>query len=398
MFELMFTSFPVIIRYFQLRRRGEAMSVWNMKTAVFLWAMLAGMLFLVIFYFHPKTYAALVPFRTISVVAQTSGPVTEINVRNGQSVKAGDLLFKIEDSAQKAALAEIESQIVILESDIAKAEDTKIVAQAGVDEIVANLVDLRETLSDAQTLLQRGVGTADAVLDAQTGVNAAEAELSAAEAQLDLAQIDLTSGLPAQRKALDNSIQSAKVALGFTEVRSFSDGVVQQLALSVGSPATTLILSPAMVIIPEREEGVATRIVAGFSQTSRTVLHVGMPAEIACNGNANILFENSIMPARIVGFQEAIATGQVKPSGNLIDLSNADQNGTYLAYFELLHPEHQDLILDGSGCIVQTYTNNISGTVGHIIGVTGVIKAVGLRLKVFGAVVAGTGLIGGGGH
>jgi hypothetical protein len=33
MFELMFTSFPVIIRYFQLKRRGEAMTVWNMRTA-----------------------------------------------------------------------------------------------------------------------------------------------------------------------------------------------------------------------------------------------------------------------------------------------------------------------------------------------------------------------------
>ncbi len=41
MLELLFTSFPVIIRYYQLRRRGESMTVWNMRTAVFLWAVLA---------------------------------------------------------------------------------------------------------------------------------------------------------------------------------------------------------------------------------------------------------------------------------------------------------------------------------------------------------------------
>ena len=69
MFELLFTSFPVIIRYFQLKRRGEAMTVWNMKTAVFMWAVLAFSLFLSIFYFHPKTYAGVLPFRTVSVVA-----------------------------------------------------------------------------------------------------------------------------------------------------------------------------------------------------------------------------------------------------------------------------------------------------------------------------------------
>ena len=74
MFEMLFTSFPAIIRYLQLRRRGEAMSLWNMKTALFLWGTLAFSLFLVIFYYHPKTYASIVPFRTISVVAQTTGP------------------------------------------------------------------------------------------------------------------------------------------------------------------------------------------------------------------------------------------------------------------------------------------------------------------------------------
>ena len=46
MFELLLTSFPVIIRYFQLRRRGEALTVWNMKTAVFAWLVMAFFLFL----------------------------------------------------------------------------------------------------------------------------------------------------------------------------------------------------------------------------------------------------------------------------------------------------------------------------------------------------------------
>ncbi len=37
MLELLLTSFPVVIRYFQLKRRGETMTVWNMRSAVFLW-------------------------------------------------------------------------------------------------------------------------------------------------------------------------------------------------------------------------------------------------------------------------------------------------------------------------------------------------------------------------
>ena len=100
MFELLLTSFPVVFRYFQLRRRGEPPSLWNMKAALYVWAVMAFFLFLVIFYFHPKTTAAVVPFRTVSVVAQTAGPVTEIAVSNGQRVSPGDLLFKIENTNQ----------------------------------------------------------------------------------------------------------------------------------------------------------------------------------------------------------------------------------------------------------------------------------------------------------
>lgn len=397
MFELMFTSFPAVIQYFRLRRRGDPISVWTMKTAVFIWAMLAFALFLTIFYFHPKTYAGIVPFRTVSVVAQTSGPVTEIHVVNGQKVKAGDLLFRIEDSAQKAALSAAQAQLEVVAASEAKAIDTKTIAEASVAAAEAELAKLADDLADAQQLLDRGVGTADAVLELQTAVAATEAELSAAKAQLDLSRIDLEEALPAQRKAAEAAVQSAEAALAFTEVRSFTDGTTTQVALGVGSPASTLILSPAMIIIPDRPEDLPVRIAAGFSQVAHTTIYEGMPAEIACESNANLMFVNAVFPAKVVAVQPAVARGQILPSGNLLDLRGASERGTLLVLLELVHEEHEDILLDGTGCIVQAYTNNLEGVFGHIIAATGVVKAAGLRLKVLGSIVSGVGL-GGGGH
>lgn len=51
-----------------------------------------------------------------------------------------------------------------------------------------------------------------------------------------------------------------------------------------------------------------------------------------------------------------------------------------------------------SGCLVQTYSNNHGGFTGHMFKGMGVIKAVGLRLNVWGSLIAGIGLAGGGGH
>ena len=168
--------------------------------------------------------------------------------------------------------------------------------------------------------------------------------------------------------------------------------------MSVGSPASKLILSPAMVIIPDRPEGEPLRITAGFSQVARSTLYEGMPAEIACDSNVNLSFRNAVLPARVVLIQPAIAAGQVVPGGRLHDLNKAAERGSMLVYFELVHPEHEDIMIDGSGCIVQTYTNNLSGVTGHIIAATGVVQAVGLRLKVWGTLISGVGLAGGGGH
>ncbi|MEL6997545.1 MAG: biotin/lipoyl-binding protein [Pseudomonadota bacterium] len=397
MFELLFTSFPVIIRYFQLKRRGEAMTVWNMRTSVFLWAIMAFMLFLVIFYFHPKSYSGLLPFRTISVVAQTSGPVTELDVRNGQRVSAGDLLFRIESSTQEAALTQAQAELAKIDAEETKAADNLKVAQAGTVEADSSLEKLRVDLENARQLLERKVGTEDAVRELFSAVTVAEAGLAAAEARVDLAQSDLNQAIPARRKAAEAAVESARVALEQTEVRSFTDGVVTQLAMSVGSPASKLILSPAMVIIPDRPSDLPLRITAGFTQIARSTLYVGMPAEIACDSNIGLSFRDAVLPAKVIAIQPAIATGQVVPGGRLLEPEKGIARGSLLAYLELVHPEQEAVMLDGSGCIVQTYTSNMPGVTGHIVAATGVVKAVGLRLKVWGALIAGVGL-GGGGH
>lgn len=397
MIELLLTSFPVLIRYIQLRLRGEAMTIWNMKTALYAWACLAFALFVTIFYFHPKSYTGLVPFRTISVVAQANGPVTEVAVENGQAVKAGDLLFRIENSSQTAALTQAKAELAQLDAAEAKAKDALTLAKASVTSANASLAKLQQDLDQAQTLLDRNVGTQDKVRELEAAVISAEATLEAAEAQTDVAETDLSQSIPAQRAVAEAAVQRAQVELDHTEVRAYADGTVTQMAMSVGSPASQLVLRPGMVIIPERGEDAHLRVIAGFPQVARATLYEGMPAEIACESNLNLSNRDAVLPAHIVAIQPAIASGQVTPGGDLLEPSARATRGSILVYFELLHPEHEAIMLDGSGCIIQTYTNRLPGVFGHVISATGVVKAAGLRLKVWGALIAGVGL-GGGGH
>ena len=398
MFELLLTSFPVLIQYFRLKRRGEAISVWNMKTPVFLWLVMAFALFFIVFYYHPKSYSGLLPFRTVSVVAQTAGPVTEVHVTNGQQVTEGDLLFRIEDSAQRAALQEAQANFDAIDAAESKARDSLKLAQASLAEAQANLDQKAQDLETAETLLAKRATTEQSVREQRTAATVAQAQVTAALAQVDVASADLFQSIPAQRKAAAATLHSARVALERTEVRAFGTGTVTQLAMSVGSPASTLILSPAMVIIPEHDPEQPRRVVAGFKQVARNALYVGMPAEVACDSNASMSFTNAIMPARVVDIQPAIATGQIVPGGRLLEPRAVPRRGSILVYLELLHPEHEGLLIDGNGCIVQTYQSDMHGIFGHIVAATGVVKAAGLRIKSWGVLLAGVGLAGGGGH
>ncbi|MEM1145372.1 MAG: hypothetical protein AAGI88_22560 [Pseudomonadota bacterium] len=84
------------------------------------------------------------------------------------------------------------------------------------------------------------------------------------------------------------------------------------------------------------------------------------------------------------------------PNGQLLEARKALERGTVQAFIELEHAEHEALVLDGAGCIVQGYSSDLHGFWGHLIGVTGVVKAGGLRLKVLGTIITGAGLAGGG--
>jgi multidrug resistance efflux pump len=395
MIELLLTSFPAVIQYVRLRRRGEPISVANMKTAVFLWLVMAFALFLTIFYYHPKSYTGLVPYRTISVVAQTGGPVTAVHVRNGQHVEAGDFLFEIENSSQKAAVAQAETAFDSIESSEKKARERVEVAKAGVAQAEAQVAQLSVDLANAEELQRKNVGTADTVRKLQSSLTVAQAALDAAKAQQTLAATELSDVLPAARKSAEAALEAAKVELAKTQVRSFAPGTVTQLALSEGSPATRFVASPAMVIIPDRPQDIPVRVVAGFPQVAYDVLHVGMPAEIACDSNMNLAMDNVYLPVRIAMIQPAIAAGQVTPGASLIELDTRIQRGSVTVFFELENQEQEPFLLDGSGCLVQTYTNNLHGPVGHVIAATGIVKAFLLRTLGWGLLTSGVGLVGG---
>ena len=113
------------------------------------------------------------PVAAVEVKPQMSGLITKVHVKEGQTVRAGDLLFTLDTRADEANVAKLKAQI------------TK-------DE--ALLADAQRQLARARELLSKSFVSQGAVDTAQTNVESQQATLAADKAALAAAQVPLSYG------------------------------------------------------------------------------------------------------------------------------------------------------------------------------------------------------------
>ncbi|GAA4015845.1 HlyD family secretion protein [Sphingomonas swuensis] len=162
-----------------------------------------------------------------SVGAQINGPIVEVLVKEGQQVKAGQLLFRIDPEPYRVALLSAEAQLAQ-----AQLAERQVVTQAqgtgsDISGAQAQLTIDQRALSRQAELLQRGFTTKvrydEALADVERDRTAlADARARAANAQAAIAPSGEQPGEAAARAA----IAKARLDLSRTEVRAPTSGVV----------------------------------------------------------------------------------------------------------------------------------------------------------------------------
>jgi membrane fusion protein (multidrug efflux system) len=181
----------------------------------------------------------------VDVVARISGFINERNFTEGQQVKAGDLLFRIEPDTYKAA----------------------------VDQQTANLAKAKATEVNANLQLQRGQE-----LVRNQNIPQSEVDQRAANAQAAHADV-------MQAQAL---LEQAKINLGYTEIRSPIDGrigianftVGNLVSPSSGTLATIVSQDPIYVTFQASEADVIAykhRIAASADKNPHVTIHIKLP-------------------------------------------------------------------------------------------------------------------------
>ncbi|AML52291.1 HlyD family secretion protein [Falsihalocynthiibacter arcticus] len=394
MFEVIGCSLITILPDYLYRRYGQGKRIGHEITLFSVWyvlrygitacAILTLTLITIIFYYHPSTTNVSSFYRTISILPESNGRVSEIYVTTGQEVKQGDPIFKIDDSTQVAnleaaisAVAEIDAALVLVVSQLAVAEATIAQAKASRDQTANELqrkqdifkrnpdVVTDKELDSLTQLLANKVGAYDAAVANRDGV---------------ITQKELV--LPAQKKSAQSHVVEAQVALDKTLISAGVDATIFQLALQVGDIVNPMF-RPAGIMVPESDnEG---SFIAGFGQISASVIKEGMIAEITC---ASKPF--TVIPMFVSRVQDVIASGQFRPSDRLIDTQDVVRPGTITVELTPLYEGHTDGIISGSNCVANLYSNHhdliASGTLGfgmktyyHVTDALALVHAILLR-------------------
>ena len=387
----LFTVVPDYLfrRYGQGKRIGEEItffSVWyELRWGITGCLMLTVLLITTIFYFHPSTTSAAPLFRTVPILPEGGGRVAAIHVPLSGEVEAGQPLFTLDDSAQRAALESAERRIAEIDAELAVAETDLAAADGAIEQARGALRQAREELDTRLELQARNpdVVSTREIERLQAALDGRQGAVDAALAQKEAVERRLAVLLPAQRASAEAARDEAQVALDKTIVRAGVSGRVEQFILQVGDFVSPL-MRPAGVLIPHGQGRRA--IQAGFNQIEARVIRPGMAAEVVCVANPM-----RVIPMVVTGVQGFIAGGQVNMGQQLAEVATLTRReGTILANLQPIYEGGLDDVPTGSNCIANAYTSHheelASGAVGfwralvlHGIDATALVHAILLR-------------------
>ena len=162
----------------------------------------------------------------VAVSAQVAGAVVEVMVEDGDRVKRGDVLFRIDPAPFRVAVEQAEAQLAAARLQTRQLRTEAAGTGADIVGAQANLAIKRNSLSRQQTLLKRGFTTRTDYEDALNEVRAAETQLADARARSANAAAAIAPGEQPSVAQAQATLDKARLDLSRTEVRAPMDGVV----------------------------------------------------------------------------------------------------------------------------------------------------------------------------
>jgi len=239
----------------------------------------------------------------VTVIApEVAGFIAQVAVTDNQQVHAGDLLIKLDDRDYRAALAKADAAVAIQQAALVNLDATRrlqesIIAQAraGVAATDAEITRTHDDQVRFKTLLGTGAISIQDFQKADADYKEALATGQKADAAVDAAQQQLAV-IATQKQQAQAGLQqtvaqceSARLNLGYTELRAPIDGVVGNRSAQNGAYATTG--SQLISLVPSH----GLWIDANFKESQLGLVRPGSPATVEVDSISGKMFRGHVV-------------------------------------------------------------------------------------------------------
>jgi len=229
---------------------------------------------------YVSTDNAYVQQDKVSISAEVGGRIVEVAVRENQSVKAGDLLFRIDPQPYRIAIEQADASIAAAQVRVVLLQTEYQTTGVDIDSAREDVAFFEKEYQRQSTLMQSGFTTRARLQAAEHALSGARSKVANAQAEAAKAKAALSTGAAAPGvnpavKASQAQRDAALLNLSKTEVRAPLAGVVSQAdRLQVGQMMVQGL--PGVTIVASDRSWIE----ANFKETDLAHMRVGQPAEI----------------------------------------------------------------------------------------------------------------------
>jgi HlyD family secretion protein len=233
------------------------------------------------------------PRSKVSISAKVAARIVELPHKEGEDVKKGDPLVKLDDKDLQANLRSVKARYAAQEAGIA-------VTEAHIASQEASIAAARVTLADAERDLNRQKGLLETKDVSQSVVDAAQAKFDGQKAQVDSLEKSVVGEranlivLKHQLEAAEADIAKAQEDLSNTLILSPMDGTITKLNSEVGEMVVIGITNSPGTTILEVADMNQILFVAKVDEASIVSIKPGQKATVRIPAYADEVFEGKV--------------------------------------------------------------------------------------------------------
>jgi multidrug resistance efflux pump len=282
---------------------------WISGTAVALVGLLIIALFQAMFNNLTPSGSVTIIGRVVEVTPNVSGSVVSVPVKPNVPVKAGSVLFQVDQAPFKTKVAQLEASLVHAEQQVKQLSANYQQVTANVEALEKQVAHTRQRLTDIRKLTSVQAQSAFREQDAELQYEAAFYQLEAARAAQTSARLATESQVGGVNTAVAQvhaQLEHARWELEQTTVRAPADGIVTAMALSIGDR-----VAPTRSVISFIVSGELT-LVGMFKPNGFGAVHPGASVKLVFDHDPGRVHQ-----AMVVAIPEGVGQGQIAVSGSL---------------------------------------------------------------------------------